>query len=182
MYIAGRFRIACRPSRTWICVASEAVSSTIYFVTSQSVFRCPLAAHPEGRSKYTEGVYKRSEASFYGENRPLRPGFLPGLQFKYCSTVVFTPIFSIRRTSDGRVEIRPRRGLFPLPPNPIVGILEDHADRRERVANSVRGREVLPLAGVPPRPCASSPEAARTIALPRRGAPARSRWVRGTGG
>src|SRR5439155_18363831 len=66
----------------------------------------------------------------------------------YCSTVVFTPIFSIRRTSDGRVEIRPRRGLFPLPPDPIVGILKDHADRRERVANSVRGREVLPLAGV----------------------------------
>src|SRR5438093_311322 len=40
------------------------------------------------------------------------------------------------------------RGLFPLPPDPVAGILEDHADRRESVANSIRGREVLSLAGV----------------------------------
>src|SRR5437667_7727098 len=40
------------------------------------------------------------------------------------------------------------RGLFPLPPDPVAGILEDHADRRESVANSIRGGEVLSLAGV----------------------------------
>src|SRR5207249_11229663 len=40
------------------------------------------------------------------------------------------------------------RGLFRLPPDPVAGILEDHAARRESVANSIRGREVLSLAGV----------------------------------
>src|SRR5437867_11978938 len=40
------------------------------------------------------------------------------------------------------------RGLLRLPPNPVAGILEDHADRRESGANSIRGGEVLSLAGV----------------------------------
>src|SRR5207245_2822498 len=98
--------------------------------------------------KYAEGIYKRSEASFYGENRPPRARSLRSRYLKYCSTVIFDPSFLIRRTSDGRVEIRQRPGLFSLPPDSVAGILEDDADRREGVANSVRGREVFPLAGV----------------------------------
>src|SRR5713101_5186991 len=44
-----------------------------------------------------------------------------------------------------------RTSLFPLPPNPVAGILEDHADRLERVADSVRGSEVFPLSSVLPQ-------------------------------
>src|SRR5436309_2114301 len=40
------------------------------------------------------------------------------------------------------------RSLLSLPPDPVAGILQDDADRREGVANSVRGREIFPLAGV----------------------------------
>jgi len=39
------------------------------------------------------------------------------------------------------------RGLFSLPPDAVASVLEDHSDRGERVADSVRGREVFSLAG-----------------------------------
>src|SRR2546422_677440 len=94
------------------------------------------------------GSYKRSEASFYGENRPPRPGSIQGLRLKYRSTVILTLRFLLRRISDGGGEIRRRRGLFSLPSDTVPGVLEDHADRRQCVANSVGGREVFPLAGV----------------------------------
>src|SRR5436309_335852 len=83
--------------------------------------RCPLAAHPGGCAKYTAGRYKRSEPSFYGENRPARGGSFRGLFLKYCSTVISTPLFVPgERWMDGP-EIRAQSGPISASTGPRRG-------------------------------------------------------------
>src|SRR5438552_4232615 len=81
----------------------------------------PSRTHPGGCPKYAAGRYKRSEPSFYGENRSAEGGSFRGLFLKYCSTVISTPLFLPGRTLDGRAQIRPQSGAISASTGPRRG-------------------------------------------------------------